>query len=182
MARENRTEYAILGLLRVGPRSGYDIKKVVEEHLSHFWHESLSHIYPVLHRLHDRGWVDREEGVRGGRQRHEYSLTRDGRDALEAWLAEPPEPQPPRNELLLKLFLGRHADPGDLIRHVREYRDRRRAELEELEGIAARLEEDATAAPDYPYWRITVSAGIRSARAAVDWSDEALEILGEVES
>jgi hypothetical protein len=33
---------------------GYDIKKEVEERLSHFWSESYGHIYPMLRRLHDR--------------------------------------------------------------------------------------------------------------------------------
>lgn len=36
----NATEFAILGLLAEGPLSGYDIKKEVEERLSHFWSQS----------------------------------------------------------------------------------------------------------------------------------------------
>jgi PadR family transcriptional regulator AphA len=56
----NKTEFAILGLLASGPRSGYDIRKEVQDTLSHFWNESIGHIYPMLRRLHGKGLVSRK--------------------------------------------------------------------------------------------------------------------------
>ncbi len=48
MARENKTKYALLGLLNVCPGSGYDIKKLMEQSTSNFWNESYGQIYPIL--------------------------------------------------------------------------------------------------------------------------------------
>lgn len=174
----NRTELAILGLLAYGPKSGYDIRQVVEQRLGHFWHESLGHIYPILKRLHRKGWVHRRtEPGRAGPQRHVYSLTSDGRAALEGWFREPIEPSPPRNELLLRIFLGRLAEPEDLVRSVSEYRDRRREHLERFRDIARTLEAEAAEDPDLTFWLLTLDAGVRAAEAAVAWADDALERL-----
>ena len=35
-----------------------------------------------------------------------YSITEEGRERLKEWLAVPPQPEIPRNEMLLKLFFG----------------------------------------------------------------------------
>lgn len=91
----NRTEFAILGLLADGPRSGYDIRKEVQETLSHFWNESVSHIYPMLRRLHGKGLVSRKTELSEGRPpRHVYFITEEGLAELRGWLAEPIEPPP----------------------------------------------------------------------------------------
>lgn len=175
----NRTEFAILGLLAQGPKSGYDIKKLVEERLSHFWNESVGHLYPILKRLRERGWVERTvEATEGRPPRHEYQLTERGWVELEGWFHEPIEPIPPRNELLLKLFLGASAPEGALREQVRAYRNKRAGDLELLESIASRLV-DAGSAPERPWWAMTVSAGIHAAGAAVAWCDEVLAALEE---
>ena len=55
MARKRKTWFAILGLLRWKPMSGYDIKKLVEMGLSHFWSESYGSLFPTLNALVDEG-------------------------------------------------------------------------------------------------------------------------------
>lgn len=40
MAKEHKSRYAVLGMLSLGPMSGYDIKKVIEESINNFWQES----------------------------------------------------------------------------------------------------------------------------------------------
>jgi len=46
MPKENKTKYSILGLLSRAPMSGYDIKKLTDNSISHFWHENFGHITP----------------------------------------------------------------------------------------------------------------------------------------
>jgi DNA-binding PadR family transcriptional regulator len=180
MARSNRTEFAILGMLAREPLSGYDIKKLVGERLAHFWHESLGHIYPVLKRLRERGWVVRTvQGGQGPPPRHEYAITSEGRAALRAWFREPIEPPPPRNELLLRVFLGRFTETEVLRARIREYRAVRRGQLERFETIRDLVEREGRNDPDLRYWRLTLRAGIHAARAALAWCDEALTELQE---
>ena len=40
MPRENKTKYAVLGLLTYAPLSGYDIRRIYADSLGNFWSES----------------------------------------------------------------------------------------------------------------------------------------------
>lgn len=178
MARSTQTEFAILGLLAQGPATGYDLRKLVQERLSHFWHESLGHLYPTLARLAKKGWIRKR--VRPGKRRldrHEYELTPAGLTALQAWFWEPTQPAPPRNDLLLKVFLGRLAPPGALAEHVAAYRAQRNEDLRTLTHISKLLGAEASEHPDFPNWEMTLRAGILAARAALTWCDETLPKL-----
>lgn len=171
MARENPTEFAILGLLAEGPRSGYDVKRDVEEILSHFWSESFGHIYPMLRRLHGRGLVKQRVISRAGRpDRKVYSITAKGRTALKRWFTQPPAAPRPRNELLLRLFFGRHAEPGQLTRDVRHYRDELLKARERLEEVKARLDAESGESPDQAYWELTLDYGLAAFAALAEWS------------
>ena len=170
----NATEFAILGLLAEGPRSGYDIKRDVEERLSHFWSQSYGHIYPMLRRLDERGLVAMSVERQDGRpDRKVYSITVDGRRALEDWFAEPPNLPLPRNELLLRIFMGRHGSDETLLRDVRSYRHRVGGTLEQLRTIEARLDEEDASQPDRVYWRLTLRYGLTAFAAIAEWCEEA---------
>lgn len=158
--------------------TGYDLKKLVEQRLSHFWSESFGHLYPILKRLHEKGWVKKRiRAAKGRPSRNEYALTEAGRSALRQWFLEPMLPLPPRNELLLRIFLGHSAPPGALAQHVAAYRAQRAEDLRTLERIAKQLAAEARDQPDYPQWDMTLRAGIIAARAAVAWCDETLPRL-----
>ena len=51
MTKENKSKYALLGILSMCPGSGYDIKKLMEQSTSNFWSESYGQIYPILKQL-----------------------------------------------------------------------------------------------------------------------------------
>jgi PadR family transcriptional regulator, regulatory protein AphA len=181
MARVNPTQFAILGLLADEDLTGYDIKKLVEERLSHFWSESFGHIYPMLRRLRERGLVEQSVERQEGRpDRKVYSITEDGRAALESWFAEPPAPQRPRNEVLLRIFLGRHANPGYLIRDVRAQREQFAHALGQLRAIKARLDAQPETGADDVYWNLTLEYGLNALEAVVDWGERAEASLSEI--
>src|SRR2546428_7473662 len=103
--RPNTSRYAILGVLSRRPMSGYDVKKLIERSIAHFWNESYGQIYPILNRLAAEGLAERRrERQRGKPDRHVYSLTSKGRAELPRWLALPPRPQTRRSEVLLERF------------------------------------------------------------------------------
>jgi PadR family transcriptional regulator, regulatory protein AphA len=182
MPRVNPTEFAILGLLAEEPRSGYDIKKEVEERLSHFWSESYGHIYPMLKRLHERDLVVKEVERQEGRpDRNVYHITDDGRRALEDWFAEPPSPFRPRNELLLRIFLGRHARPEHLVRDVAAFREGVTQALGRLGAVKGRIEAEAASHPDRVYWDLVLGYGLAAFEALSTWADDAEAALRALE-
>jgi PadR family transcriptional regulator AphA len=171
-------QFALLGILSRGPHSGYDIKRAIEESTAHFWSESFGQIYPNLKGLEHAGLATSETQRQEGRpDRKVYAITRQGREALEAWLGEPARFAPPRNETLLKLFFGRHVGPKEMARHLETYRSRYRQDLETYEGIERWLETDFPDHPDLPYWLMTLSHGRHLAEARLRWCDETLDTL-----
>ena len=76
-------EYAILGFLNYRPLSGYDLKKVFDNSVRHFWPADQSQIYRTLTKLAEQGYVE-QEIVRGldRPDRKEYRITPAGREAL----------------------------------------------------------------------------------------------------
>jgi DNA-binding PadR family transcriptional regulator len=183
MAATNRTSYAILGLLAQGPKSGYEIKQVVEKTISHFWKESYGHLYPTLNRLMAEGLVRREAAAgRHSRERQRYHLSDAGRAALEAWLAAPVEPEGTRNELALKLYFGRSAPPAVSRAHLEAHREHHRRLLARYAEDQPELEAGAAAGdPDAVYELITLSLGVHISTARVAWCDEALGRLAQLD-
>ncbi len=178
MAKENRSKYAILGLLSWGPMSGYDIKKAVEQSISNFWNESYGQIYPILKRLAAEGLAATSVEKQVGKpDRYVYALTEKGREALQAWLRKPVAQEVGRIEILLKLFFGRQVAVADSRRQVRRFQALQRQLLQKFDAIEERLKAEHADHPDLAYWLMTLSYGRHVCQARLHWGDEALTML-----
>ena len=83
-------DYAILGFLNYHPYSGYDLKKVFDTSVAHFWSADQSQIYRTLSRLMKQGFVEMEKVEQDDRpDRKVYHITETGHNALVNWLAGP---------------------------------------------------------------------------------------------
>jgi DNA-binding PadR family transcriptional regulator len=83
-------KFALLGLLAQEPRHGYDLKNAFEAVLGGTWPLNIGQIYTTLGRLERDGLVESEVVPQDLLpDRKVYSLTKDGREALDRWLAEP---------------------------------------------------------------------------------------------
>jgi PadR family transcriptional regulator AphA len=101
------TAYVVLGMLRLGRRSGYDIKQLVDKSTRFFWAASYGQIYPELKKLEEAGLIAGEPDPQGARQRRAYELTPEGERALDEWLRSPDTPAvETRDAALLKLFFA----------------------------------------------------------------------------
>jgi PadR family transcriptional regulator, regulatory protein AphA len=134
-SEQTPTAYVILGMIKIGRRTGYDIKQMVDFSTRFFWAASYGQIYPELKRLEETGLIDGESDPRGGRKRRTYTLTPAGEDALERWLTSATDPlYEVRDEALLRLFFAGALAPEDTIAVVQGKR-------EFHEGVLARLQE-----------------------------------------
>ncbi len=79
---QNAVTPVILGLISLGPRSGYEIKATVDRSTRFFWAASYGQIYPELRRLERDGLIEGEDAPNGARPRRVYRLTQAGRDEL----------------------------------------------------------------------------------------------------
>ena len=167
----NSTAASLLGFLRDGPRSGYELVAVAERTIGNFWSLTRSQVYRELAALAERGLV--EAGETGPRARRPYRLTAAGEAAFTAWVARPPGPEQIRYPLLLTLSFGADVPP-ELLREFLAAHGR--AHAERLAGY-----EQVGAEAGLDRWqRATLAFGTRYERAVLAWLAEDLPgLLGE---
>src|SRR5881227_514522 len=96
---------AVLGMIALGARSGYEIRRAAELSLRFFWALGPPQIYAELSRLEEAGLVAGQDESRGRRPRRRYEATARGRSALSRWAtAARPTALELRDVLLLQLF------------------------------------------------------------------------------
>lgn len=128
MSRLSATARVILGLLRLGPHTGYEIKQTTDRSTRFFWGASYGQIYPELRRLEAAGLAVAAEEPRGGVRRRVYRITPAGEKAVHDWLTSGDDDFEVRDEGLLRLFFAAALDGDELAALVR----RRRAFFEEV--------------------------------------------------
>ncbi len=161
----------VLGLLSQGPRSGYDIKTVVDRSTRFFWAASYGQIYPELKRLEQEGLVEGEDQPRGGRGRRVYKLTEAGRQALVEWLLGTTTTVELRDESLLRLFFADNLPREDAVLLLEGRKLGHESYLELLRAIDARPGKD----PDFV--ELVLRWGIDFHEWGARWCDEQLKLL-----
>jgi DNA-binding PadR family transcriptional regulator len=144
--------YLMLGMVRLGARSGYAIKKATDVSTRAFWPTSLAQVYPELARLERAGLLKRREDPHGARARSAYEITDQGEAALLAWLPSTHEsPLQFRDEGVLRLFFAdalTSEDQVTLVRRLRERAANARAQMRsEVVPLAEALEQTGTRFP-----------------------------------
>jgi PadR family transcriptional regulator PadR len=75
----------ILKIVALGPNHGYAIAQRLRQISNDFFTVHQGSLYPALHRLEDRGWLQADwRDTDTGREAKFYSLTRKGRKQLES--------------------------------------------------------------------------------------------------
>jgi PadR family transcriptional regulator, regulatory protein AphA len=157
------TARVLLGMIRKGARTGYEIKRLVDVSTRFFWAASYGQIYPELRRLEEAGMIEGEDDPNGGRQRRAYRLTAAGEAALDEWLRSEEEPiYELRDEALLKLFFSSELTKADRLHALRQMRARHQAVLDGL-----RPAEEMASRSGAPYTTLQYGLGLHG--WAADW-------------
>ena len=129
------TSYLLLGMVALGPMSGYDIKQMADGSTRHFWQISYGQIYPELKALEKSGMLQAAGAARGSRQRTLNQLTPTGNEALTDWISDSTvSPVELRDEMLLKLFFSDSAGKNEQIALARNMAQRHRDAASGLAG------------------------------------------------
>ncbi|UOQ83447.1 PadR family transcriptional regulator [Gracilibacillus salinarum] len=183
MKTYNDTTYAILGILTTNCKSGYEIKKFIDQSLNHFWKISYGQIYPTLKLLVQDGLAEvQTESVPGKPASKDYHLTTKGMELLKKWLAQPTGQLPvERNEILLKLFFGRQQSEEQSRILLQDYKQELKKRYFTYEAIERSIMEHEEDEEDTKYWLFTLDYGKRSTQAAIDWCHVTLAQLSTKE-
>lgn len=180
MKKNDKSRYAVLGILFQGPNSGYEIGQLMRQSTNHFWQESDASIYPTLKTLEAEGKVTSRSEFVGKRERNIFSITPTGKKEFSTWMATPATKEKHRNELLLKLFFGTPVNKQVLQKHLKQELKDLETSKKAFESIdASILEQLSENHPQKVYWQMTLRYGTYMQDAAIMWIKESLKSLNK---
>lgn len=164
-------KYAILGLVKSQPLTGYDITKSFNDSLSKFWDARHSQIYPELKRLVDEGMLEFKVTIQGERlEKKLYTITERGKEEFANWLGTDEElAATPKDAFRMRLYFGENLTKPELV-------DLYKGQLEKLKQristLEKRIEEigrvPALKTDDFPEY-LLIMGGIYRDRASIEW-------------
>jgi DNA-binding PadR family transcriptional regulator len=179
-------DYAILGFLNYHPYSGYDLKKIFDSSIRHFWPADQSQIYRTLTRLTENGWAEMEKIPQEDRpDRKVYHITVTGRAELRSWIAGLPQLSEPRSAPLIQVFFSGQLSDEEILAKFKGYAAIMRLLLDQYEQVADHLgpfQEEIPSPREHFFWLLTRENGIANMRANLAWAESVIERIkkGEV--
>ncbi len=118
--RMTTSSYAVLALLDLKPWTGYELTNQAQRSLRYAWPKSERLLYAEPKKLVELGFATVRQEDAGKRTRNLYTITEEGRQALNEWALT--RTQPPRLEFeaLLRLLFADHGSLEDLHRVLDE--------------------------------------------------------------
>jgi DNA-binding PadR family transcriptional regulator len=170
-----------LGILSLGPASGYEIRKQFEDGpFAYFYDAGFGSIYPALNRLSAEGLVSCTEMPQEGRpDKKVYSVTDAGLEAFRAALHRPPAPDKMRSEALVALFFGHLLDVEPRRSVYDAYLTRLREHVRFLSDDELCREAGMA---DLPGHRFVNGFGLAIYRAALEFMEDNRHMLFDDES
>ena len=135
----NMIEMMLLGFLMDGEKTGYQVKKYMENSTDHFFNTGFSSIYPKFKKLEKDGLVQVSQKIQNGKLKKIYILTDDGKKSFLEWLRNKPQISRIRDEALLKVFFFDHLDQGGIKTQLEEYIVDLRDQVRALKNIKERF-------------------------------------------
>lgn len=132
--------FALLGMIALEPRSGYDLKRAIDRSIFFIWNVTGPQIYNTLRALREEGCIASEAVPQQGRpDKQVHSLTAKGREVLRDFANAPIRASVTRDEVLLRIFFGNFASEAAVLRELEAYLARIREERAVMETIEARV-------------------------------------------
>jgi len=173
--------HTILAALSIEPHSGYDLSKQFAENSGCYWRATQQQIYRELGKLENQGMITSQTIPQDGRpDKKLYSITELGREHLRGWIAQPSEPTPIREELLVKVLAG-HLVPRTIV--LKELERRRQVHLQQLSIFEDLQQQRCQNLCNLPVedqcFCLTLRRGIRYETEWVAWCDEAIQLFSK---
>ena len=172
-------EYAILGFLSYHPYTGYDLKKIFDTSIRHFWPADQSQIYRTLTHLTEQEFAIMEKVPQEDRpDRKVYSITDLGRAEITKWLVGPPPSSEPRSAPLIQVFFSGQLSDEEVLAKFEGYAAIMRMVLnqyDQVPGMLAPFQQEIPSPREHFFWLLTLENGIRNMRANLEWAESVVE-------
>ncbi len=118
----------ILGFLKDGPQTGYQLKKRMDQSVANFWTISYGGLYPVLKKMAENGDIKENKQLSEKNRGTYYEITPAGKEKFARWLMDDYKQVVIKDEFLLKVFFSSDDELVQLLPQVKK-------RLREVESI-----------------------------------------------
>jgi len=178
-------EHAILGFLNYRSYSGYDLKKIIDASVRHFWPADQSQIYRTLARITEKGWTEIEVIRQESRpDRKQYHITLTGKDELHRWLTTPLSHEPTRSPDMIQVFFAGKLSDEDALEIFERAAEAMRAGLANYQQIPRNIEAygQYTKSPrDFFFWMLTLDVGVHTLQSNLDFIENLIQRIRDGE-
>ena len=168
--KTNMLEFILLGFLKCGEMSGYQLKQCMAESTSNFFDASFGSIYPALKKLEKSGDITVRNVVEGGKFKKLYTITAEGSARFFKWLQGPVDFSKIKPDHLVKLFFYSFLPPKTARQNIGRF-------IDEVGGVLQGLEEQEESvrhkADRFQY--ATLQFGIEYYSFIIRWSKDLLK-------
>ena len=174
--------HALLTALIERSCSGSELSSRFDRSIGYYWHATHQQIYRELARLEAAGWVEGipVESARG--RKKEYTILPAGRDELRRWAGEPRDPEPLRNELMIRMRAEATIGPTGLATDIERRLPMHQARLAIFLDLEKRDFTEPNPSRAAAIRHLILQTGILSERMWIDWSLQAIVVLGREDS
>ena len=163
--------YALMGLIRAEPRTGYALRMVFETTPMGSYSSSPGSIYPALKGLEKQGLIAAQAT---GKRKSVLHISPEGRRIFDAWLTAPVGSEEGIDTALLRFaFLNDYPDRHVTLEFLASFINVMSARASNLRNWLTG--EDAQAMPLQA--RLAVGHGLRSLEASGQWASDVYEAL-----
>src|SRR5262249_38750669 len=146
------TARVILGMLKLGAPTRYEIKKVIDGSTRFFWTASYGQIYPELKRLHREGLLRSQQHPRRQVNRTFSAPNLQGEEAPRGWRTDGENSNYElRDESLLRLFFCDVLSREDVLANLRTQQQLFELVLAPFREIEVLARGDVEDGLEYPY-------------------------------
>ncbi|WP_185597912.1 PadR family transcriptional regulator [Burkholderia cepacia] len=169
--------HALLTALAERPGSGSELADRFDRSIGYFWQATHQQIYRELGRLEETGWIESLPAESGRGRKRAYRILPAGKKELRRWIAEPEDPTPLREALMVRLRAEAVLGSAGLEDEIR----RRITLHQEKLDLYLQIEARDFSTPDDSRTKrlqhLVLQAGIANERFWVEFSQHALDTL-----
>ncbi|VWB71252.1 PadR family transcriptional regulator [Burkholderia lata] len=169
--------HALLTALAERPGSGSELADRFDRSIGYFWQATHQQIYRELGRLEEAGWIESLPAESGRGRKRAYRILPAGKKELRRWIAEPEDPTPLREALMVRLRAEAVLGPAGLEDEIRRRIALHQEKLDLYLQIEARDFSEDVDSRTKRLQHLVLQAGIANERFWVEFSQHALDVL-----
>lgn len=125
----------ILGILKGGPHTGYEINDILQTRLNHFFDATFGMIYPTLKKLETEGLVTKRQVAQSDKpNKNVYQITPAGEETFLKALHEPTADEVFKSDFLMRLYFSQDLPDDEVCQFLDEEIARKTQKLSELQA------------------------------------------------